>query len=80
MQQRVVVEVIGWFNVDYLEQHIGLLWIGQVGFEGCAQYMAQPIDLQLPSVIGTLELYCALPRVRCEHDGQPKGVQCFRRK
>ena len=38
------------------------------------------MEMQLPSVIGTLELYCALPRVRCEHDGQPKGVQCFRCK
>jgi len=72
--------VIGWFNVDYLEQHVGLVWIGQVGFEGCAQYVAQPIDLQLLSVMGLLEQYCALPRARGEHDGQPKGVQCLRCK
>jgi hypothetical protein len=39
--------VIGWLNVDYLEQHIGLVWIGQVSLEGCAQYVAQPVDLQL---------------------------------
>ena len=72
--------MIGWFNVDYLEQHVRLVWKGQVGFESCAQYVAQPIDLQLLCVIGLFEQYCALPRARDELDGQPKGLQWFRCK
>ena len=47
--------MICWLNVDYLEQYIGLVWRDQVSLEGCAQNVAQPIDLQLLSVIGTLE-------------------------
>jgi hypothetical protein len=35
-----------WRDVGYLEHHIGFVWKGLVGFEGCAQDVAQPIDLQ----------------------------------
>lgn len=80
LQQWVVTYVSGWFSVGYLEYHIWLVWRGPVGFEGRAQYVAQPIDLQLLSVIGVFEQYCALPRARGEHDRQPNGVQCFRCK
>ncbi|MDQ0980225.1 hypothetical protein QFZ45_003403 [Pseudomonas synxantha] len=46
LQQRVMVWMTRWRDVGYLEQHIGLVWIGQVSLESCAQYVAQPIDLQ----------------------------------
>jgi hypothetical protein len=46
LQQRVIVWMTHWRDVGYLEHHIGFVWIGQVSLEGCAQYVAQPIDLQ----------------------------------
>ncbi len=46
LQQRGILWMTRWRDVGYLEQHIGLVWIGQVSLESCAQYVAQPINLQ----------------------------------